>query len=100
MTSAEWNDMPLMSRLSNISGEVKRCVDSRKNFLDGLAQKDYSEFYFHKVADLIELTFTQDARNRKPEFVDELKELQRFLDGEASAAYILRYWEQFTAGVQ
>lgn len=100
MTSSEWNNMPLMSRLSNISGEVKRCIDSKNNFLNGLAQKDYSEFYFHKVSDLIDLTFAQDNRNRKQEFADELVELQRFLNGETNEAYILRYWEQFTAGVK
>ena len=96
MTDEQWNSMPLMIRLSNIAGEVKRCVDTRNNFMNGTAKKDYSQFYFDKVSNLISLTFKNDEKNRKREFEDELGELQRFLNGDADSSYIMRYWNQFT----
>ena len=36
MTDEEWNGLSTFAQLSNIAGDVKRCVDSRQNFLAGI----------------------------------------------------------------
>lgn len=96
MTDEEWNGLSTFAQLSNIAGDVKRCVDSRQNFLAGISKKDYSEFYFNKVASLLD-SILQKEENipRKPEFLDELNELRRFLNQETDGEYILRYWTPF-----
>ncbi len=96
MTDEEWNGLSTFAQLSNIAGDVKRCVDSRQNFLAGISKKDYSEFYFNKVASLLD-SLLQKEENipRKPEFLDELNELRRFLNQETDGEYILRYWTPF-----
>lgn len=103
MTEAEWRNLPLMVKLSNIAGEVKRCTDCKLNFIQGISSKDYSEFYFDKAAALINKTFDNSKDlYRKKEFTDEMGELRRFLNGEVDQNYIMRYWDQFTKalGVQ
>ena len=96
MTDEEWNGLSTFVQLSNIAGDVKRCVDSRQNFLAGISKKDYSEFYFNKVASQLD-SLLQKEENipRKPEFLDELNELRRFLNQETDGEYILRYWTPF-----
>lgn len=65
-----------------------------------MSKKDYSDFYINKVSELINLTFNNsESSYRKQEFLDEIKELQRFLDGEVDQDYIMRYWNQFTAAL-
>ncbi len=97
MTDSQWNSLPTFIQLSNIAGDVKRCVNSRQNFLDGISQNDYSDFYFDKVSKLIHL-LVQKPENirRQKEFFDELNELKRFLNNEIDGDYILRYWTPFT----
>lgn len=100
MTNNEWNNLPIMSQMSNIAGEVKRCIDSKLNFIKGISAKDYSDFYFNKVTELIDLTFDNSKNSyRKREFSDEIAELQRFLNGEVDQEYIMRYWNQFTGAL-
>lgn len=96
MTETEWNALSTFAQLSNIAGDVKRCVDSRQNFLAGISQNDYSEFYFNKVARLIHsLSRKEENVPREKEFLDELNELRRFLNNETDGEYILRYWTPF-----
>ena len=105
MTDEEWNGLSTFAQLSNIAGDVKRCVDSRQNFLAGISKKDYSEFYFNKVASLLDSLLQKEEKlvgssrrehiPRKPEFLDELNELRRFLNQETDGEYILRYWTPF-----
>ena len=79
-------------QISDIAGDVKRCVDSRLSYEQGKSQKDYSGFWFDKV-DKECRTFFPDRV--LPEFLDELGELKRFLNGETDADYILRYWKPY-----
>lgn len=97
MTESEWNSLSTFSQLSNIAGDVKRCVDSRQNFLLGIAKKDYSNFYFDKVTKLVRLMVQKEENiPRQKEFFDELNELKRFLNNEIDGEYIMRYWNPFT----
>lgn len=97
MTDDQWRRRPLMEKLSDIAGEVKRCTDCKLDFDQGISSEDYSEFYFNKASELIDRTFDNAADSyRKIEFTDELAELRRFLNGEVDQDYIMRYWNQFT----
>lgn len=97
MTESEWNSLSTFSQMSNIAGDVKRCVDSRQNFLLGVAKKDYSNFYFEKITKLLGL-MVQKKENirREKEFLDELNEIKRFLNNEVDGEYIMRYWNPYT----
>lgn len=97
MTESEWNSLSTFSQLSNIAGDVKRCVDSRQNFLLGIAKKDYSSFYFDKVTKLVRLMVQKEENiPRQKEFFDELDEIRRFLNNETDGEYIMRYWNPYT----
>lgn len=97
MTESEWNSLSTFSQLSNIAGDVKRCVNSRQNFLLGIAKKDYSSFYFDKVTKLVRLMVQKEENiPRQKEFFDELDEIKRFLNNETDGEYIMRYWNPYT----
>ena len=94
----DWNSLTFLEQMDHIASEVKRCCDTRNNYLENKSQEDYSDFYFHKVQDLIELTKKDEKnKNRKDELSDELIELKLMLEGVYDTEYILRYWNQFTS---
>ena len=78
--------------LSDIAGDVKRCVDSHMNYINGISGKDYSDFWLNAVERKCE---SEIDKRVLPEFMDEIKEIKRFLDDEVDADYILRYWKQY-----
>ena len=78
--------------LSDIAGDVKRCVEAKENYKSGKSSKDYSLFYLKRVKDECEKTIPASAL---PEFNDEIKSLEDYLAGEVSADYILRYWKPY-----
>ncbi len=80
------------SMLSDIAGDVKRCVDSHLSYLSGSSKKDYSDFWLNSVEKQCK---TELPKNVLPEFTDEINEIKRFLNGEVDADYILRYWKQY-----
>lgn len=97
MTQETWNRLTILEQMSNIGGEVKRCVETRNSFLSGASGKDYSNGYLEKVCKLSNMT-VNDPKNesRKQEIYDEIDEIKQFLSGNASDEYILRYWGQYT----
>lgn len=78
--------------LSDIAGDVKRCVDSHINFVEGNSSKDYSEFWLGRVESECRKEVNSDVL---PEFLDEIEEIKKFLRGERDKEYILRYWKQY-----
>ena len=78
--------------LSDIAGDVKRCVEARERFASGESSRDYSLFYLNRVKDECEKTIPATAL---PEINDELKSIEDYLAGKVSADYILRYWKPY-----
>lgn|GEM_PF-2847716 len=78
--------------LSDIAGDVKRCVESKQNFDAGISSKDYSGFYLERVKSECEKTIPESAL---PELRDEIRSLEDYLAGKVSADYILRYWKPY-----
>ena len=95
-----WNELSLFEQLSNVAGEVHRMIDTRNAYLHGGAKKDYSEFYFNKVKELVDRTI-RDPKNqgREKELLDEIHEIERYRAGEEADTYILRYWDQYTRAI-
>ena len=100
METMDWNELTLFEQLSNIAGEVKRLVDCRTRFAEGKAKKDYYDFYFAKVKELVGRTI-DDPKNigRGQELLDEVNEIERYGRGEVEGEYILRYWDQYTKAI-
>ena len=78
--------------LSDIAGDVKRCVDARERFISGQSSLDHSAFYYNRVKDECSKIIPASA---VVELEDEVKSLQDYLDGKVSADYILRYWKPY-----
>ena len=78
--------------LSDIAGDVKRCVDSHLNYINGSSNKDYSGFWLSCVEKQCKEEIPSEEL---PEFMDEIGEIKRFLNDEVDADYILRYWKQY-----
>ena len=78
--------------LSDIAGDVKRCVEARKNYTSGISSKDYSGFYLNRVKTECRQTIPASAL---PEIEAEVKSLEDFLAGDVSADYVLRYWKPY-----
>lgn len=97
MTQERWNRLSLFEQLSNIGGEVKRCLDSRDDYISHKSEKDYSRFYLNKARELVQITLN-DPKNkgRGPELWDELYELEKYLELNGDRNYIMRYWDQYT----
>ena len=96
----DWNSLSFFEQMDHIGSEVKRCCDTRNDFLNGRSDEDFSDFYFKKVQSLIEMTLNDPKNvNRSKELLDELNELHLMLTGVYDADYIMRYWNQFTNAV-
>ena len=78
--------------LSDIAGDVKRCVEAKERFVSGESTKDYSLFYLNRVKD--ECIKTIPAKEL-PEIEDEVRFIEDYLKGKVTADYILRYWKPF-----
>jgi hypothetical protein len=78
--------------LSDIAGDVSRCISSRKAFLNGDAKQDYSLFWLQRVLDACN---NEIDESELPEFLDEVNEIREYLKGNRDEEYILRYWKQY-----
>ncbi len=78
--------------LSDIAGDVKRCVEAKKNYDSGLCTQDHSLFYLNRVKEECENITPESAR---VEFRDEIRSLEDYLAGTVDADYILRYWKPY-----
>ncbi len=78
--------------LSDIAGDVKRCVEAKERFISGESKKDYSMFYLNRVKD--ECIKTIPVKEL-PEIEDEVRFIEDYLKGKVTADYILRYWKPF-----
>ena len=78
--------------LSDIAGDVKRCVEAKERFLSGESSKDYSMFYLNRVKDECKKVVPARAL---PEIQDEVKSIEYYLEGKVTADYVLRYWKPF-----
>ena len=96
----DWNSLSFFEQMDHIGSEVKRCCDTRDNYLSGQSKEDYSEFYYNKVKNLIDMTI-RDEKNihRSQELLDELEELRMMRAGIYDTDYIMRYWNQFTDAI-
>ncbi len=100
MTQEMWNKLDVKEQLSNIHGEVVRLIRAGNNFRDGKTGEDCTDRYISKIHDLIVMT-CDDPKNarRKPELLDEEKEIVLWREGEVCDDYLLRYWEQYTNAI-
>ena len=78
--------------LSDIAGDVKRCVEAKENYVSGVCSKDYSQFYLNRVKEESAKIIPPSAR---PEIEDEIRSIEDYLAGKVAADYILRYWKPF-----
>ncbi len=78
--------------LSDIAGDVSRCVSSKKAFISGETRQDYSDFWLQKVIDGCN---SEVGEKELPEFMDEINEIREYLNGNRDEDYILRYWKQY-----
>ena len=98
MAKEMWYRYTLSEQMSNIGDEVKHFIDSRAKFARGETEQDYSEFYYNKAIEYINI-IEEDPKNihRKPELEDCKQELQLLKAGIYSEKYIMDYWDQYTA---
>ncbi len=78
--------------LSDIAGEVSRCISSRKAFLCGEAKQDYSSFWLQRVIDGCN---SEIDKKELSEFRDKINEIREYLNGNRDEEDILRYWKQY-----
>jgi hypothetical protein len=78
--------------LSDIAGDVKRCVDAKEKYIAGLSSKNYSDFYFQRVKEECAKTIPKSALS---EINDEIRSLEDYLNGKVDADYVLRYWKPY-----
>ena len=78
--------------LSDIAGDVKRCVEAKERFASGESSKDYSLFYLNRVKDACKKIIPE---RELPEIEDEVRFIEDYLKGNVTADYILRYWKPF-----
>ncbi len=100
MTRETWNSLSFFEQLSNIDGDVERLIRAHEKFENKSSEKDNGFFYLENIRKLIQLTFF-DPKNaergyRAIELYDEAEALEKYLNGEFSADYIRRYWNQYT----
>ena len=76
MTDERWFSLTLLEQLSNISGDVKRLIDTREAYSAGREKEDYSGFYFDRIVEYVNKTL-DDPKNkgREAELLDEVGEL-------------------------
>ena len=78
--------------LSDIAGDVKRCVEARERFDSGQSKNDYSSFYLNRVKEECGKITPASAA---VELADEVRSLEGYLAGIVSADYVLRYWKPY-----
>ena len=98
MTQERWNRLTTFEQMSNIDGEVQRMVA----FITGgeMRKQEDIDRYFCRISDLVFRTISDPKnRERSPEILGELHEIERYLHGETDADYILRYWNVYTTAL-
>lgn len=103
MTQKIWNRLSFFEQLSNIDGEVRRLIQTHERHLEDSNIEDYSEDYLVKIQKLLKMTMF-DPKNyakgyRFIELNDEVDEIKRYLQGETTGEYILRYWDEYTKAI-
>lgn len=78
--------------LSDIAGDVSRCISSRRAFLSGEAKQDYSSFWLQRVIDGCK---EQEVSTIIPDITEKVNELQEYLDGKGDSEAILSQWKQY-----
>ena len=103
MNAAIWNRLSFFEQLSNIDGEVTRLVEDHERFQKGEISNDHSLDYIKSIINLIDMTFADPKNSDKKivekELMDEISEILRYLNGDYTAAYITKYWHQFTDAI-
>ena len=76
MTDERWFSLTLFEQLSNISGDVKRFIDTREAYSAGREKENYSGFYYDRIVEYVNKTL-DDPKNkgREAELLDEVGEL-------------------------
>ena len=100
MNKETWNRMTFFEQLSNIDGDVERLIRAHEKYVNNESEKDNGYFYLDNIKKLIKLTFF-DPKNeskgyRAIELFDEVEEIRKYLEGEYTAEYIRRYWNEYT----
>jgi len=94
-----WEEMTLFEQLSEVAGDIKRCVDSKEKYLKHESPKDFSFFYYDKAYNLVLKLKLDDKEYRRREFLDELFEVREYISQERNKGPILDYWMQFDKAV-
>lgn len=94
-----WEEMTLFEQLSEVAGDIKRCVDSKEKYLNHESPKDFSFFYYDKAFNLVLKLRLDDKEYRRREFLDELFEVKEYISQNRNKAPILNYWMQFDKAV-
>ena len=94
-----WDEMTLFEQLSEVAGDIKRCVDSKEKYLNHESPKDFSFFYYDKAYKLVLKLRLDDKEYRRREFLDELFEVKEYISQERNKTPILNYWMQFDKAV-
>ena len=98
MTKEGWFQYTIFEQMSNIGAEVHHFVEARSNYKSGKSTEDYSDFYFKKAIEYINI-IEQDPKNvhRIREFEDCKQELVLLKANVYTEDYVLDYWDQYTA---
>lgn len=96
-----WNEMSLFEQLSEVSGDVKRSIDSHEKFINKQTPKDFGYFYYNKAFDLILKLTLGDKEYRRREFIDEIFELREYISGDTTIdpRVIMDYWSQYERAI-
>lgn len=96
-----WNEMSLFEQLSEVSGDVKRSIDSREKYLKKQTPSDFSYFYYNKAFELVLKLTLGDKEYRRREFIDEIFELREYINGDLDIdpQIIINYWSQYEKAV-
>ena len=103
MTQKTWNELSLFEQLSNIDGDVERMIRCHEKYLSGTADKDNGWFYYENIKKMVKMILL-DTKNINRGYIavelfDEVDSLSDYLNGECSADYIRRYWNQYTNAI-
>jgi len=103
MNRDNWNSLSFFEQLSNIDGDVARLIRAHEKYINHESETDNGYFYLDNIRKLLSLTFfdpkNKDKGYRAIELMDELAQIEEYLNGRYDADYIKRYWNQYTKGV-
>lgn len=103
MSQELWNKLSLFEQLSNIDGDVQRLVRAHEKYINGESQNDNGYFYLNNIIKLVKMTILDEKFAQKSyravELIDEIEELRKYLSGEYTSDYVLRYWNAYTRAI-